>query len=752
VLRISAVTLLVFCLGAASVAVGADVPSPPAAKSDSGREVPTLPETEVIGQPAPSQPGPSAPTTPSAPEPGEGRPVSEGGIFASPKASGYSAPSSTAATMIDVPNLEVPATIDVVTEKVMADQQVVAIDDLLRDVSGAVKVNDDRRPDAFFLRGFLITSRDYRKNGFLDPTYTPRDFANIERVEVLQGPGSVLYGAGQPSGTVNLITKKPLDCSFNDASMEFGSFGFQRYTVDSTGPIDKDGSLLYRINAAYQDTDSFRDFGYQERTFVAPAMTWVIDRDTALTWEGEFSHDRRRYDSGVAAVNGQLVLPISRFLGEPDNDFQRYHDYRQSLVMNHRINDDWSWKLGGYSLFYDSASSATIPVAPATFLGPDDFFRTRQDIGPFREQYQSIIANLSGTVEGPLLTHHLVFGSELGWFTSDRFHAAQSIPTADPSTWLVIDAAAPVYGLVPPNVATPFVFDSTFYQADYGLYFQDLIDLGARWKALCGVRYDHVDTIFNREFQPLFGPTRTEQTFDEGSPRVGLVYELLPKVLSGYGMFSQSFVPPPGLPYANAGPLRPELGQIWEGGFKAQLRDGLTVTAAGYYINKENVTRLLPGGFLAEQIGRQRSQGMELSVVGRVSERLRLLANYAYTDTLLDDPADPAVNGQRALGVPFNTANVWARYNLIQCPHRTLGVGLGVVYVGERLGDYVSPAFTLPDYTRWDAGIYYTYNRLDMSLYFENIFDAHYYTGSISQFEVFPGAPFNLRGQLCYRF
>ena len=146
------------------------------------------------------------------------------------------------------------------------------------------------------------------------------------------------------------------------------------------------------------------------------------------------------------------MLPISRFLGEPDNDLQHFQDYRQSLVMVHRIDDDWAWKIGGYSLFYDAPSSATMPVAfiGPTVLGPDTFLRSRQDIGPWQEQYQSAIASLSGKVDGPLGTHHLVFGTEEGWFTSNDFRAAQTSPE-NPATPLPIDGMFPIYGLRRPT-------------------------------------------------------------------------------------------------------------------------------------------------------------------------------------------------------------------------------------------------------------------------------------------------------------
>ena len=141
-----------------------------------------------------------------------------------------------------------------------------------------------------------------------------------------------------------------------------------------------------------------------------------------------------------------------------------------------------------------------------------------------------------------------------------------------------------------------------------------------------------------------------------------------------------------------------------------------------------------------------------------MTDRLSVVSNYTYTDTLQSDPANPALDGLRIQGVPYNTANAWVRYNLVQNDCRIFGVGLGAIYVGNRVGDvlqgppFTTPPFMLPSYTRWDAGLYYRQGRLDASVYFENIFNETYYTSSISQFEVFPGAPFNVKGQLTYRF
>jgi iron complex outermembrane receptor protein len=733
---------------------------PPAASST----LPVVPETEVVGRV-----GPPAAAAPA--EPGGGS-ILAGSVFSSAPSTGYDVGSSTTGTLIDVPLVDVPATVDVVTEKMRQDQQAVSFDDVLRDIGGAVKTGNEQRPDDFLLRGFDVTSRDYRKDGFRDPTFTPRDFADVQRVEVIKGPSSVLYGGGQPSGAVNLLTKNPLDAGFAQGGIQFGSFGLQRYTIDVNDAVNDDHSLLVRINAAYQNNDSFRDFGYNESTFVAPALTWLLDCDTKLTWKGEFLNDRRQYDTGIAAINGDPgVMPINRFLGEPANDFQTFQDYRQWLVLTHRIDDDWSWNVGGYSLFYDSAQSGTVPAAPIAAIGeptiPGFEYRTRNNLGPFDEQYQSVIANLAGTVQGPYFVHHLVLGTEEGWFISNHFDGSQSIPDNP------ISYTSPVY-TNPPFSTNLLTLNSYFSDTTEGVYFQDLIDITPHWKVLAGARYDHASTTFIRDvsfFGIPSGPVRTDQSFDQGTPRVGIVYEPVPEKISYYAMYSESFDPPDGGEYVNTNPLKPELGQIWEGGVKIKPWDKLLLSASGFYITKQNVTviaeELGPGGipFLgAVQVAEQRSQGMELEARGQLTERLSVMANYCYTDTKLSDPGDISGyldDGERALNVPYNSGSLWTRYNLLQTRERVFGLGLGVVCVGDRIGGYdepmappgsTVPGVVLPGYTRWDSGLYYRYGQFDLNAYFENIFGTRYYTGSVNQFEIYPGAPFNVRVQLSYRF
>lgn len=730
---------------------------------------PTVPETrvEVTRPPVPTTPAPELISPPPSP-------VSPDRAFTSPPIQGYKADSSTTGTRIDVPNLSFPGTTSVISRDLIQDQQMLRTDDFIRNVPGAIKVNDFRRPDAFNLRGFEIRARDFRKNGFLDPTPGPRDLANIDRIEILQGPASVLYGSGQPAGVVNFLTKKPLETEkFLNGRITAGSFGLFRTEVDVNDSVFGSDKLFGRFNFAYENVDGFRDFSFNERVFFAPSLLWKIDDDTSMTFEVEYLNDRRRFDSGVVAYQGQVgVIPIRRFLNEP-NDFQRFEEFRITTFFNHRLNEDWSFRVGGFFVSHDSPSTGTVPVSTGAPFGlPDNiFFRQRQEIDPFREQYYSMIADLTGNVCTFGIKHQLLFGTELGFFESNDFTArfsnfTQAIPLPPPFFFGLIPTSPinifnPVYGLPQPSTAGGGLFDSKYSKNRYGFYTQDLIELTPQLKVLAGVRYDIADLHFEREFQPVtiapgfpgpgFPRTTTDDTYYRLTPRVGFVYEPLEKVASIYGSYSQSFDPPPGGPYVSTQPLRPETGEAYEFGTKWELiESALSVQVAWFHIEKQNVV-VQQNNLFATQIGTQRSQGVETSVVGNITDQWSIIANYSYVDSRILEDGDPTIVGNRFRGIPYNTASIWSRYNIIQTNCEVLGLAAGMVAVGSRPGD-LQASFNLPSYVRWDAGVFYQRNRMNVGVYLENLFDREYYVGSLDSFSVFPGAPLTVRASVGWSF
>ncbi len=738
--------------------------------------IPVLPPTKVEGTPLSATAPTQAPTEPMPDivPPADAVPIASGGIFGSGPATGYNAGDGTTGTIVNVPLISFPGTLNVVPNTVIRDQQALRIDDVLRNIPGANKLGNLQRPDSFTLRGYEVQSRDFRWNGFLDQTYAPRDVANIQRIEVLQGPASILYGGGQPGGVVNILTKRPQADPYNALTFMGGSYGLFRTTVDSTGPIDEDGRFLYRLNAAYETRGSFRDFGYSERTFAAPVLTWVIDRDTSLTFEGSYLYQNQHLDTGLVAANGALnSTPISRSFNEP-GDFQRFNDYKTSATLVHRFENDWFAKIGFFANWYDAPSYGTVPIlagnspslAPINF-GPDTLLRQVQNTSIFSERYYSMIANLAGSLETGLVKHNLVLGTELGLFNSQNFTTQLSDPLAFAVTPFFpfpipvpsspISISAPRYGQIPPG--TPGTFNSSYDQSRFGFYAQDLMEIGPMFKVLAGARADIVDTHFDRSLNSPFGgfnigfaDTVTNQTYYRWTPRVGLVFEPLPKQFSIYTAFSTSFNPPSGGAFLNANPLQPETGRSVEAGLKWDMfEQRLSLLASAYYTVKNNVTTQ-DSFFFATQLAEQRSQGFQMSLTGKITEAWSVIANYAYTDSrVFGGEALGIAGGTPFRGVPYNNVNIWSRYNLIDDGQQTLGVAVGLVYVGERVGD-LQNTFTLPGYTRWDAGLYYKRGDFNSSLYLENIFDKRYYTSSVDQFTVYPGMPFNVRAMVGFTF
>lgn len=699
------------------------------------------------------------PTTPGSDgNPAGPAPFRTGGIFASQPTTGYGAPSETTGTIVNVPLVDYPGSIGIVTPQTIRDQQALRIEDLARDVSSVQKLGDFRRPDALLIRGFEVTSRDYRWNGFLDPSYAPRDVQNIQRVEIMKGPASVLYGAGQPSGLVNVITKKAQGTFGGSVAYQFDNFGLSRPTVDVTGPATD--ALNYRMNFAYQDTESFRDFGYDDRLFLAPTFTYLLGENTLLEYQGSVTRDRANLDSGLAVINGDpRALGIETYLNRP-GDYRRFNDYKNGLWLTHKINDCWTARAGGYVGWYDLPSYGNVPLFGGKAIGPiAPLYRQVQTGIDTNESYASFIGQLFGDFDGMAFHHKLLVGTEMGWFQSDN----SSFQFSDPISTNPLGAPTSFIDAFHPRLQTttssiPGFFNSEYHQYRYGLYAQDIVDVTERVKLLAGARYDIVDFTYNRiynnpfaGFNVGFPQTDTQTTYFRVTPRVGLTYFIVPEVFSAYAAYAQSFDPPPGAAYKTAAPLLPETGDSYEVGLHGSfLEKKLQVDMAGFRIEKSNVTTQ-DSFFNASQVGRIRSQGFEASATGSLTERWSVITNYSYIDSRILEDDSRKREGNRFRNVPYNTLNLWTRHNLYDCELQTFGLAFGMVAMSNRAGD-LDNSFNLPSFVRWDAGVYYRYNHLNANVYLENLFDRRYESSSIDTHSVFPGAPFTARAQVGWTF
>ncbi|MGH2413607.1 MAG: TonB-dependent receptor plug domain-containing protein, partial [Microcystaceae cyanobacterium] len=297
---------------------------------------------------------PQQPQTQSTPEPSQSgsqtqssQPSAQGDepieLVVTGQQDGYSVPDATTATRTDTPLRDIPQSIQVIPQQVLEDQQIIRVPDALRNVSGVQRGNTiGNTSEVFTIRGFQQLGGNLR-NGFRDNTFSITETANLERIEVLKGPASVLYGNTDPGGVINYVTKQPLPEPFYSVELQAGSFGLVRPSVDLTGPLTSDRTLLYRLNTAYERGGYFRDFDQEvERFFVSPVLTWRIGDRTDLTLEFEYLDDERPYDRGlVASGRGIADIPYDRILGELD-DFKTVTQFVGRYSLEHRFSDNWT--------------------------------------------------------------------------------------------------------------------------------------------------------------------------------------------------------------------------------------------------------------------------------------------------------------------------------------------------------------------------------------------------------------------------
>lgn len=259
----------------------------------------------------------------------------------SPGNPGYTRTQSSTATKSNLPLMKTPISVQVIPRAVLEDQQAIQVEDAIRNVSGVFPgFTFGGFAEEFMIRGFNTGFANYR-DGFR--TQAGRlSLANVERVEVVKGAATNLYGRIEPGGLINLVTKRPQAQSHYSLNQQFGSFGQYQTRADATGALNESGTLLYRLNFEYLNKDSFRDFGFSKRYFVAPSVTWKVAPNTQFDLDFMYSNETSREDYGIVALgNRPANVPRSRFLGEPTLDRASHKFYNTALTFTHALNADW---------------------------------------------------------------------------------------------------------------------------------------------------------------------------------------------------------------------------------------------------------------------------------------------------------------------------------------------------------------------------------------------------------------------------
>jgi iron complex outermembrane receptor protein len=653
---------------------------------------------------------------------------------------------SSTATRTDADVMEIPFAVSSVNEKLIRTVAATRGDDLYDWVSGVVRQNNfGGLWDNYAVRGFAgdgnTSGTDYLVNGFSwnRGMSVPRDTVNLDKMEVLKGPASALYGRGDPGGLISYTTKQPQAKRDNTVSLSAGSYGAMRETLDSTGPLTD--SLAYRFIAMNEDNGSFRDTVSSKRYLLAPSLTWDAGPNTVIHYELEAARQSAPLDRGVVAVNGQLgAIPASRFLGEPrDGDFD-VRNLGHQFTVDHRIDDVWSVDVGLAQRDTDLSGRSSEAFSLQT--DGRTLWRRYRQVAFHSNDLQGRI-ELTGRLRTGAIDHTLVVGADAYRFNYDQF-VARSTPTA--AAPYAIDIFNPVYGQPAPTPRTA----TNLLERDkgQGAYLQDTLAFGPHWKLIAGLRWDNFEqSIDNRLTGKLSSQQQTAL-----SPRLGVVYQLSP-TLSLYGNTAYSFRPNNGAD-VNGNAFEPEKGHGYETGIKWAGHRWLA-TVAGFYVTKHNVLTADPAntGF-SRAAGEVRSRGVEFEWNGELGGGFRGIVNVAYVDA--EVTKDTVLRtGARLVDIPRVNGSALLMYETSLPFAEKAGAGAGVVYVGRRAGNTgnTQDGFELPAYATVQLNGYLQVNKhLRASVVLNNLFNRSYYVSSYNSLWVAPGAPRSILGTLAYSF
>jgi iron complex outermembrane receptor protein len=652
---------------------------------------------------------------------------------------GYLVPEATAGTRTNTLLRDIPQSIQIIPRELIEDRQVTRLQEALRSISGIVPTGQTRGTfETYNIRGFdAQIFQDGLPNDY--DSRIPTETANLERVEVVKGPASVLYGRSSPGGIINLVTKKPLPNPFYGFDLTIGNYDFYRGTVDLSGPLNDDKTVLYRLNAAYQNSESFVDFFETERFFVSPVVSWAITPNTNLTFQVEhnradFPVDRGLPAEGTVLDNPVGEIPISRNIAEPDQSFSNRRLTRVGYTLEHKFSENWSlrnaFKFTNYSFEQDSFFQQDFEENRLLSRG----FIT----GESEENAYNLTTEVIGNFRTGSIKHKLLFGVDL--YRQDELEDTfVGFNIIEP-----LDLFDPVYG-ADTRGEELFRGDSATLTDFIGVFIQDQIELTNNLKLVLGGRWDYLEQT-NEDF---LSDTEEFQSDTAFSPRVGIVYQPI-EPISVYATYTRSFNPVVGQGFGNA-LFEPERGTLYEVGVKADLRDNLAATLSLFQITRTNVLTTDPDNpEFSIQTGEQRSRGVELTLTGEILPGWKVFAGYSYIDARITEDEDNP-EGNLINNVPENSLSLWTTYEIQSGIAKGLGFGLGLFYVGDREGDLAN-TFTLPSYVRTDASIFYKRNNFQATIGFRNIFDVEYYEAAESDLRVFPGEPFTVLGTLSLTF
>ncbi|GGE09111.1 TonB-dependent receptor [Aureimonas endophytica] len=637
---------------------------------------------------------------------------------------GFVARRSAGATKTNTPLIETPQAVSVVTSDQIEEQDARTLRAATRYTAGVtpeITGGSDTRCGGFNIRGFDSTANSTFIDGLRLPSTSVINFLCLdpygaERVEILKGPSSVLYGQNGPGGLINYVQKKPTDAPLREVEVSGGSFGMIEGRFDLAGPFRKDSPWSFRLTGTARTGENQVDHVDDDRLFIAPALRWEPDADTSLTVLGNYQRDRAGWGlqfmpaSGTVYDNNGRRIPRSRFLGEPDFDYYDTDMGSAGWEFSTRLTDVFTLR--------QNARYAGVRHDEASVYG-----------GGYLDEAAGILGRSGGTGIADLdtfsvdnqvqaefatgiLQHTLLGGVDYRYTGyTDRIDIYSASP---------LNVFDPVYGN-----PVDFLYSYTDRRVDQnqtGFYLQDQIKIDKLSILLSG-REDFAST----EARERLTGGEASKDYDAFTGRVGLIYNF-DSGFAPYLTYSESFLPP--LDTSATGELfAPETGRLYEGGIKYQPPGwNASVTASVFEIVRNNAIRYdaVGGTFQPRQTGQITSRGFELEGAASLTDSLDLRLAYTYLDAEITRDPDGGFEGTVPTTIPRNSVSAWANYTIHnETIFDGLGAGLGLRYVGESYGDDAN-SFKVPGATVVDAALSYKKDNWELSVNASNLFDKDY--------------------------
>ncbi|MCQ4161668.1 TonB-dependent siderophore receptor [Roseomonas sp. GC11] len=628
---------------------------------------------------------------------------------------GYVAEVSGAGTKTDTPIIETPQSISVITRDQLDAQRMGSLHDALRYTPGVTTAQGFNRTDeTLVMRGFDAWAqtgslyRDglrYGANGYTLGILEP--YA-LERIDILRGPASVLYGRSEPGGVIALTSKRPTDEPLHEIELSAGNYNARQIAGDFSGRLTEDGVWSYRLTGLLRDSDTMVNHVPDNRLYIAPALTWRPDGDTSVTFLAQASRNNSAYNYGVPmefALNKPAVRS-GTFIGEPGFDKTQSEVFSLGWQAEHRLDETWTLRQNTRWMRADTRLPFIAFNAPA---GGTSY--SRLAISRVTNSDEFAIDNQAEarfTTAG--LRHTVLMGVD---YSSLDLRDRRGLTTASD-----IDLFRPVYG---ERIAWPAytLVNGRETSQQLGLYLQDQVRVGERLILLGGLRQDWVWA----ETEDRLGGTTLGQSDRALTWRAGAVYRL-DGGFAPYATYARSFNPNSGVVDLSGRPFDPTTGQLYEVGLRWQPENRRSlISAALYQLTKQNVVTY-DTLWTPRQIGETRSRGVEVEARAQLTEGLGLIATYTYTDAVITKSAGSDL-GDTPPATPKHAASLWADYAFPAGPLEKLGLGGGVRYMGKT--EDTSNSWRVPDYAVVDAMARYDVDaHWRLTLNAINLFDKKY--------------------------